>query len=346
MARVAIACLIGALIAGGVAIWILPPASSPFQQVVRLSVTLPDDARLVNGAFPALVLSPRGTHLVYVAEHAGDTRLYLRRLDTFAIRPIPGTEGAMSPFFSPDGQWVAFGAEGKLKKVSIAGGQPIVLADAAVLLGGTWGEDDAIVFAGTDVGMSRVSSAGGPVTVATTLDARAREGGHLWPELLPDGKSMLLTVGITGTNMERARIVLHSLSSGTRRTLIEGGTNPHYVASGHIVYSTADSLMAAPFDLATGTVTGTQCPCAGWCRAVRARCRAGCRVRFRTTRLRVRRSTETQSGAGLGGPQGYGHSIPAPATPVLVAASLARWPAYRRRHRGPHTRRVGVGGRA
>jgi Tol biopolymer transport system component len=259
MARLATACLIGALLAGGVAISLLPAPSSS-QPVVRLSVTLPDDARLVNGALPALVLSPRGTHLVYVAEHAGDTWLYLRQLDAFAIGPIPGTEGAMSPFFSPDGQWVAFGADGKLKKVSITGGQPIVLADAAVLLGGTWGEDGTIVFAGADVGMSRVSSAGGPVTVATTIDAHAGEGGHLWPELLPDGKSMLLTVGTIGTNMERARIVLHSLTSGTRRTLIEGGTNPHYVASGHIVYSAAGSLMAAPFDLATGTVTGTSVP--------------------------------------------------------------------------------------
>ena len=76
----------------------------------------------------------------------------------------------------------------------------------------------------------------------------------------PDGKSILLTVGTTGTNMERARIVLHPLAGGPRRTLVQGGTNPHYVSSGHIVYSTAGTLMAVPFDLATGTVTGAAVP--------------------------------------------------------------------------------------
>jgi serine/threonine-protein kinase len=147
-----------------------------------------------------------------------------------------------------------------LKKVAISGGQPIVLADANVLFGGTWGRDDTIVFAPEDVGFSRVSSTGGPVTTATTLDTRAGEGGHLWPQFLPDGKSLLFTIGTTGTNMERARIVLHSLATGTRRTLIEGGTHARYVSSGHIVYITAGALMAVPFDLATGTVKGTGVP--------------------------------------------------------------------------------------
>ena len=255
----AVVCAIGAAAIG--ALWTARPTSSTaVQPMVRSSVVLPDGARLETNGFPALSLSPLGTHLVYVAQRDGVPRLYLRQLDSFDTRPMPGTEGAMSPFFSPDGQWVGFGADGRLKKVSIAGGSPVVLADAPVLFGGTWGPDDTIVFAGTDVGMSRVSSAGGPVTPATALNGAAGEGGHLWPEFLPDGKSLLLTVGTTGTNMERARIVLHSLADGSRRTLIEGGTSPHYVSSGHIVYNTAGTLMAAPFDLATGTVTGTGVP--------------------------------------------------------------------------------------
>ena len=233
-----------------------PPASSS----MRLSVSLPDGARLVTEAFPAVALSPLGTHLVYVAQRDASPRLYLRRLDTFETREIPGTEEAMSPFFSPDGQWIGFAAQGKLKKVSIAAGQPIVLADSPVLFGGTWGRDDTIVFAPTDVGLFRVSSSGGPVTPVTTLDGKTAEGGHLWPEFLPDGQSILLTVGTTGTNMERARIVLQSLSGGPRRTLVQGGTNPRYLSSGHIVYSTAGTLMAVPFNLATGTVTGAAVP--------------------------------------------------------------------------------------
>ena len=236
------------------------PASSPTSPSMRLTVSLPDGARLVTAGFPALALSPRGTHLVYTAQRDAGPRLFLRQLDTFETRELPGTEGAMSPFFSPDGQWVGFAAQGKLKKVSIAGGQPVVLADSPVLFGGTWGPDDTIVFAATDVGLSRVSSSGGPVTPATALDAKAGDGGHLWPEFLPDGKSILFTVGTTGTSMERAKIVLQPLNGGPRRTLVQGGTNPHYVPSGHIVYSTAGTLMAVPFDLETGTVTGAGVP--------------------------------------------------------------------------------------
>ena len=255
----AIAALAAA--AGGVAFWTARPSPSPLiQPSVKSNLTLPDNARLVVDGLGALAISPRGTHVVLVAQRDGVPRLYLRQLDTFDAKVIPGTEGAMSPFFSPDGQWVGFGAEGKLKKVSIAGGLPVVLADAPVIMGGTWGPDGTIVYAPTDVGMYRVSSAGGPATPATTLDGPAGEGGHLWPEFLPDGKSILFTVGTTGTNMERARIVLHSLTTGSRRTLIQGGTHARYVSSGHIVYATAGTLMAAPFDLATGTVTGTGVP--------------------------------------------------------------------------------------
>jgi serine/threonine-protein kinase len=256
---VAAVCALAA-VAMALMLWTRSPASSPTSSSVRLSVSLPDSARLVTEAFPALALSPLGTHVVYAAQRDAGPRLYLRRLDTFETKEIPGTEGALSPFFSPDGQWVGFAAQGKLKKVSIVGGQPFVLADSPVLFGGTWGPDDTIVFAATDVGLSRVSSSGGAVAQATALDGKAGEGGHLWPEVLPDGKSILFTVGTIGTNMDRARIVLQPLNGGPRRTLVQGGTNPHYVPSGHIVYSSAGTLMAVPFDLATGTVTGAGVP--------------------------------------------------------------------------------------
>ena len=250
-----------AAVAAGIAAWTARRApASAIQQSVKATLTLPDNLRLVNDTFSAVAISPRGTHVVFVAQREGISRLYLRQLDSFETRVVPGSDGAMTPFFSPDGQWVAFGAEGKLKKVSVAGGLPVAIADAPVLMGGTWGPDDSIVYAPTDVGLFRVSGAGGPATQITTLDASAAEGGHLWPEFLPDGKSFLLTVGTTGTNMERARVVLHSLKDGSRRTLIQGGTHARYVSSGHLVYATAGTLMAAPFDLVTGTVTGAGVP--------------------------------------------------------------------------------------
>jgi serine/threonine-protein kinase len=236
-----------------------PPSSLP-QPALRASITLPDGARLAHSGFPVLALSPLGTHLAYVAEREGVFRLYLRRMDTFETEVIPGSEGAVSPFFSPDGQWIGFAGGGKLKKVSIGGGRPVALADAMLLFGAAWGPDDTIVYGAGDIGLSRISSSGGQATAATSLDPRAKEDGHLWPHFLPDGKSMLLTVGTVGTNMEGARIVLYSLETGLRRVLIEGGSHAQYVASGHIVYGVGGSLMAAPFDLATGTVTGTGVP--------------------------------------------------------------------------------------
>jgi len=250
---------------GFVAVLLMRTAPAPSfpsapQAALRLTVTLPDGARLVHGAFPALALSPDGSRLAYVAERQGVPRLYLRQMDTFETREVPGSEGAATPFFSPDGQWVGFAGGGKLKKVSISGGQPIALADAVLMWGATWGADDTIIFGQSDVGLSRISSSGGQTSAATTLDSTAKEGGHLWPHLLPDGKSMLLTVGTIGTNMERARIVLHSLESGKRRVLIEGGSNAQYVASGHIVYGVGGSLMAAPFDLVSGAITGASVP--------------------------------------------------------------------------------------
>jgi serine/threonine-protein kinase len=107
--RASIASMLAGIALAAMTMWLMRPVASPqAQPVVRLTMTLPDDAPIVNGAFPALEFSPLGTHLVYVGERAGQSRLYLRQMDTFATRAIPGSEGAMSPFFSPDGQWVAF----------------------------------------------------------------------------------------------------------------------------------------------------------------------------------------------------------------------------------------------
>jgi serine/threonine-protein kinase len=206
-------------------------------------------------------MSPNGTVLVYVGERGGVSQLFLRRLESFDTTPIPGTEGAFGPFFAPDSRWVGFSADGKLKKVSLDGGLPVTLADiGAGYFGGTWGPDGTIVFAPSDVGLTRVSSNGGDATSLTTLDTARKEGGHLWPTFLPDGKSILLTVGTIGTTLERATIDVLSLESGRRTTLIRGGVYGRYLPSGHIVYGTSGTLMAVPFDLATLTVTGPAVP--------------------------------------------------------------------------------------
>src|SRR6266849_1884625 len=137
--------LLGAMIAG-LAVWNLKP-SAP-RPITRTVITLPPGqelAGLENG--PAVALSPDGTHLAYVARQGGTQQLYLRAMDSLEARPIPGTEGAVNPFFSPDGQWVGFFAGGKLKKVSVGGGAAITLGDAADPRGASWGSQGMIIFA-------------------------------------------------------------------------------------------------------------------------------------------------------------------------------------------------------
>src|SRR5213078_4354550 len=130
----------------GVALWSLLRATAPpARPIVRLSVALPPSDRLALGLTPTIALSPDGSRLVYVANRAGAQQLYVRPIDRNEATAIPGTEGAESPFFSPDGQSLGFFAEGKLKKVSLSGGAALTLCSAAAIRGASWGPDDNII---------------------------------------------------------------------------------------------------------------------------------------------------------------------------------------------------------
>jgi hypothetical protein len=139
--RTLIFMLLGTLLLGGLisglAVWNLKP-SSP-QPVSRVVITLPPGQQLAgleNG--PAVAVSPDGTRLAYVAGQGGSQQLYLRAMDGLESKPIPGTDGAVNPFFSPDGQWVGFFAGGKLKKISVSGGAALTLGDATNPYGANW----------------------------------------------------------------------------------------------------------------------------------------------------------------------------------------------------------------
>jgi serine/threonine-protein kinase len=126
--------------------------------------------------------------------HGGSTQLYVRAIDRFEATPIPGAEGAQSPFFSPDGQSVAFFAEGKLNKISLSGGGPLTLCNTPTNRGGSWGQDDTIIFTPAAAsGLFRVSAAGGTPKPLTVPDRRKGELSHRWPEILPGGKALLFT---------------------------------------------------------------------------------------------------------------------------------------------------------
>ena len=203
---------------------------------------------------PSLALSSDGSHLVYAAAQDGVSRLILRRLDGFEDRVLQGTEGAFHPFFSPDGEWIGFFTPTELKKISIRGGTSTTLSPVTYAAGATWGENDTIVFSDREARrLSRVSAGGGDASVWLETD-----GGRLWwPEMLPNGKGLLVTEQSAALSPS---IVLISLEDRVRRTLVEGGSGARYVPTGHLVYAGEGGILAAPFDLSRTIVTGTAVP--------------------------------------------------------------------------------------
>jgi len=220
------------------------------REVARLTVSLPPEQSLGLGPIfgSSVALSPDGSRIAYSA----GGRLYSRSLDSLEGRPLPGTEHANGPFFSPDGQWVAFFAGLKLKKVSLAGGAPVVLADAFEPTGGSWGEDDTIVFgSGWDTGLARVSASGGTshTVLPSTSDLQAA-----WPHVLPGARAVLFTL----YEPESEHVAVLSLETGEFRKLTEGAF-ARYV-NGYLVYMLRGSLMAVPFDAERLELDGTSVP--------------------------------------------------------------------------------------
>jgi len=231
---------------------------------MRVALTFPPEAPLKAVNRVDLALSPDGTRLVYVGGDKQKTQLYVRPLDQFESKPIPGTELAGlqegNPFFSPDGRSVGFFADGKLKKVALEGGSPVVLCDAPTGRGGSWGDNDQIVFApALTSGLSRISAAGGTPKVLTRPDPKKGETSHRWPQVLPGGATALFTIGRAGS-FDDAWIGAVALETGQVKVLVEGGFFPRFLPTGHIVFARSSRLMAAAFDPATLAVGGTPVP--------------------------------------------------------------------------------------
>src|SRR5439155_17600417 len=237
--------------------------------VRRSDIVLPDSAPLASvrdapfGRGHKLAISPDGRRLVYVAQRGATTQLYLRELDRLDATPLPGTEGAYQPFFSPDGDWIAFFAERELKKVPVNGGPAIGLATVSEPQRGVWAHDGRILVAGKGgERLSWVPSTGGAATrSAPQLSVRVLDGelvsddkwilhaspdGILFLSSLETGQSYVVTLdGVVSQDSVDSSTVLY-------------GTNPRYLDCGHIAYFSADGvLMAIPFDLATRRALGT-----------------------------------------------------------------------------------------
>ncbi len=252
-----------AALAAGLLGWKLGTGASPSGSTLYLALAFPPQAPLVPANRLAFALSPDGRTLVYAGRQGDKGQLYLRSLDQAESKPMQGAEvpgiSEGSPFFSPDGAWVAFFAEGKLKKAPRAGGPPVVLSDAPSGRGGSWGDDGTIVFAPSlSSGLSRIPAGGGTPEVLTTPNPSEGEVSHRWPQVLPGSEAVVFTVGTSG-NWANAHIVVQSLRTGERRK-IAVGSSPRYVPTGHVLFARGPTVLALPFDVMTLAPTGPAVP--------------------------------------------------------------------------------------
>ena len=257
------AAIVGLAIA--FAVWAPWRTASP-AATVRISAHVGVDGWLASGvvgAGAAAVLSPDDTTLVFVAQRTlgAASQLFVRHMDQLTTAPLAGTENALSPFFSPDGKSVAFFADGKLKKIALAGGGPVTLCDVQAGRGGSWAGDGTIVFSPANVPgttLWRVSATGGkPEQVTTLTDG---ENTQRFPQVLPGGKAILYMAAKVTGQYEDANLVVQSFPSGPRKVVVRGGYNGRYVASGHLLYLHVGSLFAVPFDLDRLEVAGQAVP--------------------------------------------------------------------------------------
>jgi hypothetical protein len=204
-----------------------------------------------------VAISPDGQHIVY---RSAPRQLVVRALDELESPTLRGPTAAWDPFFSPDGEWVAYqaGPGGPLQRVSISGGPPLTITVlSGDLRGGSWGPDRTIVFALTDFeGLYRVSATGGAATSLTETGGNV----HWYPDALPNGVGVVFEVNTSSSSTTDDQIAVLDRRTGEYRVIIEQGTSPRYVSSGHILYAVGGTLMAVAFDDERLAVTSEHVP--------------------------------------------------------------------------------------
>jgi Tol biopolymer transport system component/tRNA A-37 threonylcarbamoyl transferase component Bud32 len=260
----AITVIIAALVVGAFSYFRRAPQDA---QTMRFFVSPPEAWTVArqpapSGAWPnPLSVSPDGHRIAFVATSTdGKSVLWVRSLDTLAAQALLGTDGALSPFWSPDSRFLGFFAGGKLKKIEVSGGPPIALCDAADALGGAWSPDGVIVFAPRNpLALQKVSASGGVPTAATVLGPG--EMGQRRPFFLPDGRH-LLYYALTSGGAGSGSIYLASLDSNERKLLLNSDAGNVLYSQGHLLFLRETTLMAQPFDTRRLILTGEAFPIA------------------------------------------------------------------------------------
>ena len=217
---------------------------------VHFSVTPPEKQILpVNGAGPNFFsVSPDGSKVAFVAVDAdGHSQLWLRDFDSPTAQPLPGTEDAWAPFWSPDSRFIAFTAGSSLKRAPATGGPSETITASPAGGGGTWNRDGVILFStGPGSSILRVPSAGGLATPATSVTASQQVIAHAWPYFLPDGKHFLFTS--IASNAENSGIYVGSLDSKDTKLILKTHSSGHYAPQGYLLFNRVGTLLAQPFD--------------------------------------------------------------------------------------------------
>ena len=244
------------LICAGIAAWLVfRPA--PQLNVVRFELAPPANAQLVLGG--EMSLSPDGRVLAFVTQPASDkpTTLWLRPLDSVSAHPIPGTDGAVGPFWSVDSQQLGFEAAGKLMKLAISGGTVQTICDVDGFTGATWNREGVIVFSNAG-SLYRVAETGGEPSLAVAPDASRHETSLGFPEFLPDGKHFIFQA-LTGTSNDNI-LEAGALDSKTVKSIGQMDAQAYYAAPGYLFYTDQRTLFARPFSARALRFTGPALP--------------------------------------------------------------------------------------
>ena len=249
--------LVAVLLLALPAVWFVSGVPATVVPRVRFSITPPAGWRFAEGSANLTALLPEGEGVILTLRGPAGTQLFLRRVDELEPHAIGGADGTR-PFVSPDGRSVGFTARGSLYRVATTGGAPLKVVDAS-FGAGAWATDDTIVYTPNyAAGLWRVPANGGPPEKLTEPNAAAGELGHWYPQLLPDGKSILFTV--FRTPADTSSLAVYSLDTRKTTVVAQNGFFGRYATSGHLLFARSSTVMAVRFDPATLQTSGQPVP--------------------------------------------------------------------------------------